>query len=267
MATILPRRSGVCSQGSNSRNLLTNVTPNSTALSAISDSNTVLTNLKLGAANDTERKNLINFIRGFDPNDTSLSTERKSIGDPIHATPSLVTYGCSSFVNGACTKETQSAIFGTNEGFVQMFDTETGEEQFAFMPDILLPNIKRLRENAATGTNSHLYGMDNTVTVWANDANKNGVILNGATAETGEFVYAYATMGRGGAISTHWTLRTGQPLSCFGPLKGLWSLQQTRTDVVCARKSKNKNLWHYYRRSCFWRWLRPRSRHSDHPHS
>ncbi|MGE8363045.1 PilC/PilY family type IV pilus protein [Pseudomonas sp.] len=179
----------------NSRNLLTNVSTNN-ALTAITTANAELTAAKMGAANATERENLITYIRGYDPNDPAV--ERKSLGDPIHATPSLVTYGCSATTNGVCTSEQQSAIFGTNEGFVQMFDTATGTEQFAFMPNALLPNIKRLRANAATGSASHMYGMDNTVTVWANDANNNGVILNGGSAESGEFVYAYATMGRGG---------------------------------------------------------------------
>lgn len=174
----------------NSRNLLTNVSANNT-LTPLLSTNTELTNAKIGASNDSERVNLLNYIRGYDPNITTQ--ERKSLGDPIHATPSLVTYACNSTnPQGVCTEEVQSAIFGTNEGFVQMFDTATGVEQFAFMPDVLLPNIKRLRADAAIGSNTHMYGMDNTVTVWSNDANNNGVV------DTGEFVYAYATMGRGG---------------------------------------------------------------------
>ncbi len=179
----------------NSRNLLTNVSTNN-SLTAINTSNSNLTQAKLGASNATERANLISYIRGFDSNDPSL--ERKTLGDPIHATPSLVTYSCEAFSNGVCTDEKQSAIFGTNEGFVQMFDTTTGVEQFAFMPEVLLPNIKRLRANAGTAPNTHMYGMDNTVTVWANDVNNNGAILSGGTVDAGEFVYAYATMGRGG---------------------------------------------------------------------
>lgn len=179
----------------NSRNLLTNVSTNN-SLTAINTSNSNLTQAKLGASNATERANLISYIRGFDSNDPNL--ERKSLGDPIHATPSLVTYSCEAFSNGVCTDEKQSAIFGTNEGFVQMFDTTTGVEQFAFMPEVLLPNIKRLRANSGTAPNTHMYGMDNTVTVWANDVNNNGVILSSGTVEAGEFVYAYATMGRGG---------------------------------------------------------------------
>lgn len=172
------------------RKLLTNVTAGSNSLTAIADSNSELTAAKLGVSTSTEREALISYIRGL-----SNGIERKSLGDPIHATPSLITYDCNSKdAQGVCTSDVQSAIFGTNEGFVQMFDTNTGVEQFAFMPDVLLPNTKRLAANGPTGNNggARQYGMDNTVTVWANDANSNGAI------DSGEFVYAYATMGRGG---------------------------------------------------------------------
>ena len=178
------------------RNLLTNVSSNPASLTALNTSNIEVDLAKLGAANATERASLISYIRGYDP--IVPTTERKALGDPIHATPSLVTYSCDEYTNGVCTDENQSAIFGTNEGFVQMFDTSSGVEQFAFMPQTLLPNIKRLKENAAMGSNSHIYGMDNTVTLWTNDVNKNGVIRSGGAVEAGEFVYAYATMGRGG---------------------------------------------------------------------
>jgi type IV pilus assembly protein PilY1 len=180
--------------------LFTNVTPNSSALTTITENNTALTKEKLGlaaSATDAERTELISYIRGLDN-----GVERKAMGDPIHATPTLVTYRCNTFSAGICTDEDQSAILGTNEGFVQMFNTSTGAEQFAFMPEVLLPNTKRLKANAAStqhSSKSHPYGMDNTVTVWANDVNNDGAILSADnTAQSGEFVYAYATMGRGG---------------------------------------------------------------------
>ncbi|MBD9426806.1 pilus assembly protein PilY [Pseudomonas sp. PDM15] len=175
-----------------SRNLLTNVTTGSNTLSPISIDNTNLTQAKLGASSATEREQLITYIRG-----TSSGVERKSVGDPIHATPSLVTYSCRTFTSGVCTDENQSAIIGTNEGFVQMFDTRTGEEQFAFMPEALLPNIKRLmsdKPSSEHSTQSHPYGMDNTVSIWSNDVDLDGTI----ETSDGDFVYAYATMGRGG---------------------------------------------------------------------
>lgn len=171
----------------NNRNLLTNASGNT--LSAIKTSNVALTYDMLGAsASGDERANLITYIRGYDPNDNS--TVRQALGDPIHATPSVVSYGCA---DTNCTSEKQAAIVGTNEGFVHLFDTNTGDEQSAFMPKELLPNIKRLRANAATGSQSHIYGMDNSVTVWTNDADGNGSISG-----SDEFAYAYASMGRGG---------------------------------------------------------------------
>lgn len=167
------------------RKLLTNVTTG-TALTEIKTSNTALTQAMLGVTDATDRENLIKYIRGYDSNNTIA---RQAMGDPIHSTPTVVSYGC---VDAACSSEAQSVIVGTNEGFVQLFNTNTGEEQAAFMPRQLLTNIKRLRANEAMNSNPHIYGMDNTVTVWSNDVNKDGKISGS------DFVYAYATMGRGG---------------------------------------------------------------------
>lgn len=192
-----------------SRKLLTNVSSTPGSLGNIEAGNSALTEEKLGTSNATERANLINYIRGSDLG--TPARDRKALGDPLHSTPTLITYACDEYNElNICIDEDQSAIIGTNEGFVHLFDTRTGQEQFAFMPEVLLPNIKKLRENArSTSANPRLYGMDNTVTVWANDANGNGVIYGGMDpSEPGkelsglnpdEFVYAYASMGRGGS--------------------------------------------------------------------
>ncbi|MDT4812564.1 hypothetical protein FQZ97_455280 [compost metagenome] len=153
----------------------------------------------------TERELLLRYIRGYDLNGTSV---RKAMGDPIHSSPRLATYACTTY-NAAkqCTTFDQSAVIGTNEGFIHVINTENGEEQMAFMPQALLKNIKQLKEDAkTTALKPKVYGMDNTVTLWVNDANNNGVIYGDPSANpptssglnTGEFVYAYATMGRGG---------------------------------------------------------------------
>jgi len=147
--------------------------------------NTNITNPDIKVANKSERDALFDWIRS------------KKMGDPMHSSPTLFSYGCSgSISNGKCNgTDKQMAIIGTNEGFVHLFDTHNGEEQFAFMPGELLKNIKRLKDNGSiTSSDGHLYGMDNTVTVWANDKDGNGNIEK----SKGEHVYAYATMRRGG---------------------------------------------------------------------
>lgn len=172
----------------------------------LKNENTGISNTALGVDN-TERLALINWLRGDDG-----GQPRGAIGDPLHSIPRLVTYKCNTFTDAtmtACSSEEQSVFIGTNEGFVHAFDTRTGIEQMAFMPGELLGNIKALKANEQSTTNKpRKYGMDNTVVTWANDANGNGVIYGGRNPSnpsvplsglnTGEFVYAYATMGRGG---------------------------------------------------------------------
>lgn len=172
----------------------------------LSDDNDLITNELLGVDNDTERSAALSFIRGLDG-----LNERKAMGDPLHSSPRLATYACNDFSDdlSECLDEDQSAIIGSNEGFIHVFNTSNGQEQLAFMPQELLPNITQLQTNArSTSLKPRPYGMDNTVALWVNDANKNGVIYGGYDPVTkaalpsglnsGEFVYAYATMGRGG---------------------------------------------------------------------
>ena len=176
----------------------------------IRDDNNLITADALGAANGDERTALINWIRGLNDDGSA----RKAVGDPLHSVPRLVTYRCNSFSDAdltQCTSEDQTAFVGTNEGFLHAFNTNTGVEQMAFMPQELLANIKDLKANARSTTLApRKYGMDNTVAVWVNDLNRNGVIFGGrdpaasppsllpSGVNSGEFVYAYATMGRGG---------------------------------------------------------------------
>jgi len=166
----------------------------------INDSNSKITETLLNAEDKYERKKLLNYIRGFDDN----NKPRQALADPLHSAPTLFSYECQGTFESKKCKEaadventSQMAIIGTNEGFVHMFDTVTGIEQFAFMPEELLKNIKPIYEDskipdAIASRKPHRYGMDNTVTVWVNDKDNNGKI------DGDDKVYAYATMRRGG---------------------------------------------------------------------
>jgi len=176
---------------------------------------------QLGAASTSERKKLLDYIRGLEDDGV---TARKILGDPLHSTPAVVNYSCSSLVAGQCAFAAgeRMVLLGSNEGFVHLFDAKTGVEQFAFMPELLLPNIKKLHANAGSSPiGIHPYGMDNTVTVWVNDSNGNGVVYGAPGAagglNSGEFIYAYASMRRGG--------------------RGLYALDITQKD-------NPKLLWH-----------------------
>jgi len=171
-------------------------------LQALAAGNSNITTGKLQVATTAERTAALNYIRGFEADGV---TPRKILGDPLHSTPAVVNYSCKNLSAGKCTlsEGERMVLVGTNEGFVHMFDAKTGVEQFAFMPEKLLPNIKKLQNNATyTAVGIHPYGMDNNVVVWANDANNNGVIYgelgSSGGLNSGEFIYAYATMRRGG---------------------------------------------------------------------
>ncbi|MVW74688.1 pilus assembly protein [Pseudomonas xionganensis] len=160
-------------------------------------------NLGDAAMSDDEYSDLISFIRGTDP---TTGTARKAMGDPIHSSPRLATYSCTTpnaVDPSKCDVEDQVAFIGTNEGFVQAINTSNGQEVFAFMPQELLTNIHLLKNDAKTSSSTRPkpYGMDNPVTLWVNDLNGDGKILDtpgAGSPQTDEFIYAYATMGRGG---------------------------------------------------------------------
>ncbi|TLP77829.1 pilus assembly protein PilY [Pseudomonas nitroreducens] len=178
----------------------------------LNTANTTITNAKLGitdASDTAARTAAINYIRGL----TAAGAQRKALGDPLHSSPRLVTYACNTYSDSTyktCSSEDQSVVMSTNEGYLHLFNTSNGQEQMAFMPEPLLTHVPQLAANQkSTSAKPRSYGMDNTVTLWVNDANKNGVLYGGldpsaatptllSGLNTGEFVYAYGTMGRGG---------------------------------------------------------------------
>ena len=135
--------------------------------------------------------NIIEWARGKDVDDADsdgLTTDtRHYLGDPLHSSPHLITYGGTS-------EDPDSVVFmGTNEGYLHAFSSRTGIEEFAFMPKELIPNLDTLYENSKFV--DKVYGMDGKITSWINDQNKNGIIEDIA----GDHAYLYAGMRRGGS--------------------------------------------------------------------
>ncbi len=166
------------------------------------DNSMTVTNAMLGIAagsTQAERVQLLNYIRGWedgyapnsDPaiNNWLLSKHKGKtdaipthhMGDMLHSKPVIFTYG-----------EGKQYIFAaTNEGFLHVFDTTSGEEKFAFMPKELLKNIEPQMRNEGTAID-HLYGIDGTLTIWHDDKNKNQIV------DGTDKVYLYFGMRRGG---------------------------------------------------------------------
>lgn len=176
----------------NNENLIANTAD------AFNENNTSLTTSLLGlpaTTSATDLANLIKWSRGvdvLDSNENGDTTDaRRQIGDILHSMPVLVTYG------GTDTSPDITMFVGDNEGFLHAINAVDGSEQFGFIPKELLPNLNLLYTTSPAA--AHPYGMDGPLTAWHNDANNDHLVLNpDNTVQTGEFVYLYAGMRRGG---------------------------------------------------------------------
>lgn len=169
-----------------------------TTANALHEDNTAITATMLGdsAMSGDERSYLLQWARGVDvldqDNDGAENDARRFMGDPLHAKPRLITYG------GTEASPDMTLFVGTNEGHLMAIDIDDGSEVFTFVPQELLPNLNTLYEDSANVP--HPYGMDGPLTAWFNDLNGNGLLYNASNnLETGEHVYLYQGMRRGGS--------------------------------------------------------------------
>jgi type IV pilus assembly protein PilY1 len=207
-ANLLPKPNGT-----SSRNVYTYIgsnTPNSSiALSSHSftTGNNSITETLLGVSsgltgssctsNSTPScKNLlINWTRGDANGDGSSSQNdvRRSMGDPIHSQPAVVIYGNSSTATTTTDKLNDAIVFVlTNDGFLHAVDVLTGIEQWSFIPQEILPDLKNIYINNDTAAKH--YSLDGDIRALKYDVNNNGMI---DTAD-GDRVILYFSQGRGG---------------------------------------------------------------------
>jgi type IV pilus assembly protein PilY1 len=172
---------------------------------SLEDSNTDITTDLLGldssdSSAEDSRTEIITWARGG-----SSDTPNYYVGDIIHNQPSVVTYYTTTDLDsdGTTTNTFDDTVYAaTNLGLLHALDADdtSGAELFAFIPEELLPNLQVYYENLGTFSDK-IYGLDGETTIWRNDSNENGNIVttaNGNTAESGDFVYLYQPMRRGG---------------------------------------------------------------------
>jgi type IV pilus assembly protein PilY1 len=175
------------------RNMYTNV-GSSVNLTDSSNSleiaNTELTHAALGVPNgSSERERLIRWARGYQNGDPLLP-QIKSMGDPMHSQPGVVTYSGTE-------EDPFTVVFtATNDGFLHAFvgneatPTGGGRELWSFIPEDLLPRLSNLSKFTA---GAHSYGLDGDIRVLKYDANQDGLV-NGS-----DYVYLFFGMRMGGS--------------------------------------------------------------------
>ncbi|MEK9766483.1 MAG: hypothetical protein VW274_08375, partial [Thalassolituus sp.] len=126
----------------------------------------------------TYKLSLAKWIMGKNDNDTP----RLEMEDPIHSRPVVINYG-----------ENKRVVFvGTNSGYLHAFDSETGSELFAIIPQELMGNPHFYRSPEYVGNDIKIYGIDGPITYWHDDKNLNGNV------DSGEKVILYVGLRRGG---------------------------------------------------------------------
>lgn len=150
------------------------------------------------------------WARGLDIDDEDSDGNRAEsrswlLGDAIHSRPLALNYGATT---GYSNSNPNIRLFmGTNDGFFHIFENtttagaESGEEVFAFIPRESLHALQKTRDN--NGTYKHPYGVDGEPVALVNDSNNNGTI------ESGEEVYVYVGMRRGG--NSYYALDVSNP--------------------------------------------------------
>ena len=146
--------------------------------------------MDLGGPSDPAVTDVIAWARGKDVLDANrkdgTDERRMRMGDPMHAKPALVIYGGDA-------DEPEGVVYvPTNDGYLHAFDSQTGEELWAFIPPEHLPRIPRLYEDAVTPVRE--YALDGDVTVFKYDVNGDGAVTGD------DRVYLFFGFGRGGSV-------------------------------------------------------------------
>ncbi|WP_426343589.1 pilus assembly protein [Pseudoduganella sp. R-32] len=153
------------------------------------------TSKQVEAADETT---LVNFLRGQDPLDKDgmrLYRERdKVLGDFIHSQPIYVKNPPFGFLDegyAAYTKTDRDAIVyaAANDGMLHAFDAKTGEERWAYIPPMVLPDLWQLANKDYA--DRHRYYLDGAIIVSDVKIGKEWMtILIGAMGKGGRGYYA-----------------------------------------------------------------------------
>ncbi len=122
---------------------------------------------EMGAVDDTEAANLINWGRGNFVNGYRYR-QQWVLGDIIHSTPVVVGAPAQFAIDqsyedfrAAHEYRTKMVYVGVNDGMIHGFDAETGDEKWAFVPEFALPKFAAMADSFYC----HAYSCDQTVTV------------------------------------------------------------------------------------------------------
>ena len=152
----------------------------------------------MGAADVNEALEIMLYARGIDIDDLDGDGARAEarpwiFNDPLHSRPLPINFGARGGYSAA-----NPAIYiavASNDGWMRFIrntttgGAESGEEAWAFMPQIIMDKLKILRTNAVGA--KHPYLVDGSPVTYLDDKNQNGTI------DVGEKAYLIFGLRRG----------------------------------------------------------------------
>lgn len=163
--------------------------------------NPAITAALLGAGDPAERERLIAWMRGTDnkdeenQNNDPTDVRASAHGDVLHSRPAVVNYNRTGDENDVYI------FYGANDGMLHAIKggtgTDGGDEQWAFVAPEFFSKLKRLRNQTPiiSSLNPRGYFFDGSIAVYTLDKD-----LNGKLGDSGDKVYLYVTMRRGGRL-------------------------------------------------------------------
>ncbi len=124
---------------------------------------------------------LINFLRGDQSNEaTGFGFRERNatvFGDIVNSAPAYVgapvfnfpddleSVAYTTYKEGSASSRTPVVYVGANDGMLHGFNTETGNEVVAYVPEAVFGNLEKLSEDQYTTQNNHRYFVDGSPTV------------------------------------------------------------------------------------------------------
>ncbi|BBO93273.1 hypothetical protein [Desulfosarcina ovata] len=124
-----------------------------------------ITNADLGVSTDAERYEIINYLYGYtyaaNANGSPVYKRGWPLGSIVHSTPKLIDYFDTSY-----SVTHRYIAVGANDGMLHVFNDDTGEEIYAFVPTEVLDRLQYYDPDLG---NENFYTVDGSVNLIRND--------------------------------------------------------------------------------------------------
>lgn len=173
---------------------------------------------------------VVNYLRGDRSGETAgtYRTRARLMGDIINAEPVVIREpvanyadaGYSAFKTGTAASRTRIVVQGANDGMVHAFNTATGAEEWAYVPNLVMANLNNLSRKSGF---VHRYYVDGTPVSGDVDFSKTDGVVGNPPPDWRTLVAG--GLGKGG--------------------RGYYALDVTSTTVADEAALAGKVLWEF----------------------